>query len=181
MHSQQPFLEGFSSSLTTQQVSSEIQPSKAKPESRFEKRSFRLSDNLFLYSARGDLSTTDDFLHHSQYVEYRGVCGGQPCSSMSYGHNSAWFTEVGRPARIFGCGPRSVGCTLTANIVNDASVLGIAEFLHHKGKIGKAVAWGLLVVQTASNFGASWHNTHVTLNENLYVPFGATDIIWYNP
>lgn len=157
------------------------QHTKATPENKFEKRSFKLFEGLLVYSAERDLSTTNDFLHHPQYVEYRGVCGDQPCSNMSYGHNPSWFTEVGRPARFLGCGPRSVGCSLFAVTVNDLAIFGVAEFLHRRGKLGKVVAWGLIAEQLASNLEAWHHNKTVTLNERLYVPREATQINWYNP
>jgi len=178
MRAQQP-LEVLTDAPTP---SVDIQQPKIKPtENKLEKRSFRLMESLFVSSAHADLSTTNDFLHHPQHVEYRGVCNGQPCRDFSYGYNPQWFTEVGRPARIMGCGLRSVDCSLTANIANNLAVLSLADFLHHKGKLGKTAAWGLLTAQTVINFRAVWLNKHVTLNEKLYVPRGATDIIWYNP
>jgi hypothetical protein len=161
-------------------MSSDVQLPKPKPENKLEKRSFRLMESLLIYSALEDLSTTNDFLHHPQYVEYRGVCAGQPCHSMSYGHNPLWFTEVGRPARVLGCGSRAVGCSLASVVANDATIFGAAELLHHKGKFGKTLAWGILVAQVTSNSQAYWHNKHVVLNQGLYVPRGATDISWYN-
>ena len=173
------------SDTPTQQLSSGFQPREMTPPSaksnRFEKRSFKLIENLFVYSVREDMSTTVDFLHHPQYVQYRGVCGDQPCRQLTYGHNSLWFTEVGRPARVFGCSLRGIGCSVAVNLTNDAAVFGVAEFLHHrKGKLGKVVAWGLVAGQTAINARAAYYNKHVTLNERLYVPQGATNIKWYN-
>jgi len=168
---------------TTLSMSSDIQPAsrKVKPESKLEKRSFRLLEGLLVYSALEDLGTTNDFLHHPQYVEYRAVCGGQPCQSMSYGHNPLWFSEVGIPAQALRCGPRSVGCSLFATAANDVAVVGAAEILHHRGKLGKALALGLLVTQVVSNLDA-WHNNkHDVLDERRYVPSGATGIQWYNP
>ena len=160
----------------------DFQSPKTKPtENKFEKRSFRLLESLFVFSAHADLSSTDDFLHHPQHVEYRGVCGGQPCGYVSYGYSPQWFTEVGRPARIMGCGSRNVDCSLLANTANNAMVLVSAELLHRKGKLSKALAWGFLTAQVVTNFKAAWYNKTVTLNEKLYVPSGATDISWYNP
>jgi hypothetical protein len=161
-------------------MSSSFQKPKPKPENKLEKRSFRLMQGLLVFSALEDLGTTNTFLHHPQYVEYRGVCGGKPCSSMSYGHNPQWFTEVGSPPRVLGCGPRSVGCSIASVAAYDAAIFGASELLHHKGKFGKTLAWGILALQVTSNSWAQWHNKHVVLNEKLYVPSGATDISWYN-
>jgi len=173
-HSQQPLALPDAPAL-----SADIRP-KVKPKNKLEARSFRLMQGLFVWSALEDLRTTDDFLHHPQYVQYRGVCGSQPCNSFSYGHSPQWFTEVGRPARAFGCDPRGLGCSLLANAVNDTTILVSADLLHHRGKLSKVVAWGLLAAQFTSNLEAWHHNKSVTLNEGLYVPRGATDIIWYN-
>jgi hypothetical protein len=178
VRAQQP-LEVFDA--PTQEVSSDIQRPVTKTGNKLERRSFRLLESLFVWSTLEDLRTTDDFLHHSQYVEYRGVCGGQPCGSMSYGHNPTWFTEVGRPARIFGCAPRSIGCSILANAVNDTSTLVSANLLHRRGKLGRIVAWGLLAAQFTSNLEAWLHNKSDVLDERRYVPSGATDITWYNP
>lgn len=180
MHAQQP-LEDVLPDAPTSATSSDVQqPQKAKPESKLEKRSFRLLQSLFVSSVHADMSTTVDFLHHPQHVEYRAMCGVQPCQDILHGYSPLWFTEVGRPAKVFGCSPRGVGCSLVSNIANNATVFGLAEFLHHKGKLGKTIAWGLVTAQTVTNFRAVWHNKHVTLNDRLYVPSGATDISWYN-
>jgi hypothetical protein len=183
-HAQQPLetLDDIPDAPTpkTLSMSSDVQLPKPKPEHKLEKRSFRLMQSLLIYSALEDLSTTNNFLHHPQYVEYRGVCGGKPCSSMSYGHNPLWFTEVGRPPRILGCDPRAVGCSIASVAANDAAIFGASELLHHKGKFGKTLAWGILVSQVTSNFQAAWHNKHVVLDQRRYVPSGATDISWYN-
>jgi len=179
LQAQQQPLENVLPDAPTPVTSSNVQQPRTKLEHKLEARSFRLMQGLFLSSARLDLSTTDDFLHHPQHVEYRAVCNGQPCSSMSYGYSPQWFTEVGRPARMFGCGPRSVGCSLMSNVANDATIFGVSEFLYHKGKFGKALAWGFLTAQAVSNFEAAWHNRHVVLNEGRYVPPGSTGIQWY--
>jgi len=87
---------------------------------------------------------------------------------------------VGIPARILRCGPRSVGCSIFANTVNDAAVFGTAELLHHRGKFGKTMAWGLVAWQLANNAQAVWHNKHQVLDERRYVPSGSTGVVWYN-
>ena len=152
-----------------------------KQKNKFEARSFQVLQTFFTSSVRADMDTTVDFLHHPQHVQYRGLCGGQPCKDVSYGYSPFWFTEVGSPARAFKCGLRSVDCSLTANLLSNATTFGLTEFLHRKGKLGKTIGWGLLTAQTVINFRAAWYNKHVVLNERLYVPTGATAIRWYNP